>query len=191
MHYKENGQWIDINNEMNESVDITNEVLENKNNKFKVKFSKKADNHKLVSIKQEKYKLSWNLQGASKARLVEENSSAKAAINTKKKIKDLSLKNINAKLNYKGIYKDVDLIYDIIGDKIKESIVLHNKDTVKEFIFNYDYNKLDVKKTGKDIVFFEKENESNIVYYLEAPYMVDASGSTSYNVSYVLEKQKK
>ncbi|SHI03413.1 DNRLRE domain-containing protein [Clostridium grantii] len=62
VHYNNNGQWEDIDNTLIDSTDEdNNSILENKNNSYKVKFGKKVDSNKLVSIKKDKYEIYWNL----------------------------------------------------------------------------------------------------------------------------------
>ena len=61
-HYKENGTWKDIDNNLVEGKDEENNgVLVNKNNSYKVEFGKTSDAKKLVSIKKDGYEVSWNI----------------------------------------------------------------------------------------------------------------------------------
>ena len=65
-HYKENGEWKDIDNNVIEGKDEeNNDVLENKNNSYKVEFGKTSDAKKLVSIKKDGYEISWNINTPS------------------------------------------------------------------------------------------------------------------------------
>ncbi|MBZ9686140.1 DNRLRE domain-containing protein [Clostridium estertheticum] len=67
-HYKENGKWMDIDNNIIEGKDDeNNDVLENKSNDFKVEFGKKSDARKLVSIKKDGYEISWNINKPSES----------------------------------------------------------------------------------------------------------------------------
>ena len=61
-HYKENGTWKDIDNNLVEGKDEENNgVLVNKNNSYKVEFGKTSNAKKLVSIKKDGYEVSWNI----------------------------------------------------------------------------------------------------------------------------------
>ena len=69
VHYEQDGEWVDINNtladeEAQDSDDVNGFV--NKSNGFKIKFAKKSNGKKLVSIKKDKYGLSWGYDSKSK-----------------------------------------------------------------------------------------------------------------------------
>ncbi|MDT8719769.1 hypothetical protein IAI10_24420, partial [Clostridium sp. 19966] len=131
-------------------------ALTNTSNSFKVSFSKNTKKKKLVSLKKDKYEISWGLDNSNKAasskilekdsKKLEESMKAEAdkKISSDKKISTLSAdKKAKAKENimdnseketveknsssvqYSNIYTDTDLRYDLIGDKVKENIVIN------------------------------------------------------------------
>ena len=57
VHYKEGNQWKDIDNSLTEKVDNeeNQNVLENKQNVYKVKIAKNTKSKKLVKIKKDNY----------------------------------------------------------------------------------------------------------------------------------------
>lgn len=50
VHYEENGKLVDIDNSL-ENINDEEEMLQNKKNSFKVKFSKKSNKNNLVKLK--------------------------------------------------------------------------------------------------------------------------------------------
>ena len=60
VHYEENGQMLDIDNSLE---DITEEegMYQNKNNNFKVKFSKKSNPNNLVILNIRNHNIKWSL----------------------------------------------------------------------------------------------------------------------------------
>jgi hypothetical protein len=71
VHYMSNGKWKEIDNSLveQEEGDDDSGTIQNKENSFKIKFSKKSSSKKLVQIQKDKYKLYWNFDGAQEARL--------------------------------------------------------------------------------------------------------------------------
>ena len=55
----EDGEWVAVDNSFSKNLTGT---LENGNARFKLKFSNRADGNKLVSVKTDDYKVSWNLK---------------------------------------------------------------------------------------------------------------------------------
>ena len=64
IHYKENGEWIDIDNtlEYNQETD----KYENQANSFKVNFDEKINSEELFSIENKGYVMSWKYNSGTK-----------------------------------------------------------------------------------------------------------------------------
>ena len=94
VHYNENGKWKDIDNSFNNVTDSNGEnVIENRENSFKINFSKKAKKNKLVTIKKDQYNIGWSLTDAEKA-------TAKILNNDNDSTSLTSLKNITGSVTY-------------------------------------------------------------------------------------------
>ncbi len=69
VHYEENGELVDIDNTLSlEDATDSDDVdgYSNESNDIKVKFAKKADSKKLITIKKDKYSLSWGYESDNK-----------------------------------------------------------------------------------------------------------------------------
>ncbi len=87
---------------------------------------------------------------------------------------------------YKNILESMDLDYQVLPTKVKESIVLHNKEAninELEFIIktNMELHIVDDKR-----ICANKDGEA--IFYLDAPYMYDSNDIINRNVYYHLEK---
>ena len=196
VHYeKEDGKLENIDNSLQNTKDEEKEdVLANKANGFDVKFAKKSNKNKLISMKSKEYKLDWSLQGANKVE-------AKTSIPKKDKKLLLDIKERNAEkmtvdnllstITYEEILNKVDLQYDMQADVIKESIILKDKEAIKNnFVFNLDTGKLKAYKTeANEIIVYDGDKE-NIVYIMNPMFMFDSNQEYSDKVEMVLEETK-
>ncbi|HBR03000.1 MAG TPA: hypothetical protein DD738_10345, partial [Ruminiclostridium sp.] len=189
VHYKENGVWKDIDNSLIDSLNESNTpVLENKGNSIKFKFSKNSSSNKLVTVKKDKYKLSWNLVDAVKSDAVVDSINSDVTDSTEKATK-FNLKNLSSSLTYKGIQDGIDLQYIVFPEEIKENIILSKNPVNKSFTFELDAGKLDGKVNADGSVSFTDIKTSSEIFTFNTPYMADASGIRSEAIVVTLEKK--
>ncbi len=87
---------------------------------------------------------------------------------------------------YKNIFENIDLDYQVLPTKVKESIVLHNQ--------NVDLNALEfIIRTNMELSIVDDKRicaskDGNAVFYMDAPYMYDTNDIINRNVHYHLEK---
>ncbi|MCM1053870.1 MAG: DNRLRE domain-containing protein, partial [Ruminococcus sp.] len=88
-------------------------------------------------------------------------------------------------ITYNNIFKGIDIEYIVLADKIKENVIIkdkNNKITELDFIIG---TALDlVIDTNKILA---KENDRTI-FTMEAPYMIDSNNNINYNINYELIK---
>lgn len=193
VHYKEGGQWKDIDNSLTDKFDSENNesVLENKQNTYKVKIAKNTKSKKLVKIKKENYELSWNIDNASnsKAQVIKKNKDYTNLLSKKQDKKNLS--GIGSSVEFKDIYKNIDLKYDIVSKDIKESIVIKEKTDKSVFRFNLKLKNLVPKlMEDKTIVFYDKQDTSKQVFMMDAPFMYDAKNEISNDIQLNIKENK-
>ncbi|KOA20845.1 tRNA nuclease WapA precursor [Clostridium homopropionicum DSM 5847] len=209
VHYKENGEWKDIDNTLVEATDESgNSVLENKDNDFKVKISKKSNSENLISINKDKYEISWKMSkstdgssdGETEAPIAEVEAKVVSS-NIQENVLDLAkdgnsdddkkvLKNINSKVKYENIEDKVNLEYSIISKKVKESIVLNEKVDNPNFQFTLKTKNLTAKlNEDKSISFYDDVDNSKLIYTMEAPFMYDTKGEISKYIEILLEQK--
>ena len=123
-----------------------------------------------------------NLKAASAA---EKTEVKKIKIENEKK---KTLTNIQSKVQFIDIYPNVDLQYEIKGDKVKENIVIKKKILDPVFKFNLNVKNL-IPKLNKDntIVFYDK---NKAVYKIDVPYMYDANNEESSEIKVSLNESK-
>lgn len=184
VHYRENNEWVDVDNSLEEASDDGDAVLENKKNSFNIKFSNKAKNKKLVSLKSGNYQLDWALANARKVSAEE--------LKFESGLTDVALKNVNSGVVYKEILPDVDLQYVIDASSVKEDIILKKSTAQHEFVFEYQVKKLAYQANSDgSISFYAEDNLEDAVYTLDKPFMYDANGETSDAIKVTVEKTKK
>ncbi len=138
--------------------------LENKNNSFLTNFSKNED---LVNIINKDYIF-------------------KMKLDTKKNTK-LKLKKNKNNVYYTNIIDDIDINYEVLSNKLKESIILKNKDNIpNKLVFNIDTN-LTLEENNNIIIAKDKDN---IIYKIDKPFMLDANNNYNYNSNYNLKTNK-
>ncbi len=193
VHYKENGEFKDIDNSLQEikntdmdskdNLENSESIYENKNNIFKIRFAKKSNHNKLVSLTYNQNKISWGMQDANKteAKIINQNDS--------KKISKVNLKNISSGIMYENILPNIDIQYHIISDMIKEDIILKNKNAVEEnIVFEYDIGNLIMEKMKNGDIIISQQNSETILFKLDTLYMYDANSVTSDKIEIELKK---
>lgn len=182
VHYQdENGVWQDIDNRLTESETEGDAELGNQANAWNVKFAKKAKSNKLAKLKYGSHTIKWTLNGASK-------TEGKALQTSESATDDPTvLQGISSGVVYEDILPDVNLEYQLLGDTIKENIILCSPDAANEFTFVYETGSLEMKLQDNVILLMDGENT---VLKLDAPVMTDGALEESFDISLSLETVK-
>lgn len=190
VHYQdENGTWQDINNTLVSSDSENDEdILETKNNKFKVKFAKNSKHKKLVSIKTKDYSLDFSLVSDSK-------NSQPAIINESTAKKDSQtdgtiLSNVSQKVSYENILNETDLEYIVSGSSIKENIII--KSIQEQYVYTFEITAKKVELVLEDGYIFAIDTETQEkVFTMPKPFAIDNAGELSMDVQYTLTELDK
>ena len=185
----ENGEWKDIDNSLQSSDAIDSEDFngyENKANEIKVKFSKSSNASKLFKYQFDKSSITWGLSKADKKAAKISKRNAVVHSDDDK----LALENTQSGVTYTDIMPSTDLQYTVIGNTIKENIIIKDKKDSYDFTFDIKTKKctLQLEDDGS-ISVFNKDNEQ--VALIPVPFMYDSEGVYSQNVSYSLNEYKK
>ena len=89
---------------------------------------------------------------------------------------------------YNDVFDGIDYQYTVLGDTIKEDIVLNKAVGKNQFDFAIKAKDLEMKEKDGAILLFNKD-ENAPVYTIIAPEMVDASGNVSTNVKLSLSRK--
>lgn len=183
VHYKdENGNWIDIDN----SLTLSGSEYAT-SNKQEIKFANKSGSNGLISIKDGEYKIDFTPLNTNKVSVEIENPEG----NNSRKFDDVKkLNKLVSKATYKDIYSGIDLEYILVGNNIKENIIVKEKQSEYSFSFEIKLSKLNAELENNAIVLTDSETGEK-VYEIPAPYMLDANGEYSDSVEYTLTKDSK
>ncbi len=163
VHYLKNNEYVDIDNNI---VDGGN-YLVNKDNSFHTFFKKDKKSNLIVDIEKDNHYLKIYLN--------------------KNKSNNLKISKINNKVLFKDIMEDIDFDYNIISTKLKESIILKNKNNIPEsLVFKLETN-LNLYINNKRIE--TKDTKDNIIFIIDAPNMWDNNKNYNYNINYSLTKK--
>ena len=183
VHYKdENGKWVDIDNAL-----TLNGSEYSSNNKQSIKFANKSGSSGLVSIKDGDYKIDFTPLSTNKVSAVIENPQS----NNSRKFEDMSvLNNLVSKAIYRDIYDGIDIEYILVGNNIKENIIVKEKQDSYTFAFELELSKLSAElKDG--VIILSDFDSGEQVYEIPAPYMFDAKNEYSDSVEYSLVQNGK
>lgn len=183
VHYLDaEGNWIDIDNSL-----TLNGSEYTANNKQEIKFANKSGSNGLLSIKDGEYKIDFTPLNTNKVSVEIENPEG----NNSRKFDDVKkLNNIVSKATYKGIYEGIDLEYILVGNNIKENIIVNKKQEEYTYSFEIKLSKLNATLENNMVVLTDSDTGEK-VYEIPAPYMVDANGEYSDKVEYTLTKDSK
>lgn len=185
VHYlDENGEWQDIDNSLSDKGN------EYSTNNAKIKFAKKiTGNENLFTLHDGNYKITMSLNNAIKKTKGKITNTEAAPESESKLQKMMMLENLTSEIIYEDILTNVDLQYVINSGNIKENIIVKKQQASYNFTFTIKLNNLDVKLDDNGGVSIFDTNTDEIIYYIPAPIVYDASGEYADNAysSYSLE----
>ncbi|HJV17610.1 MAG TPA: DNRLRE domain-containing protein, partial [Bacillales bacterium] len=189
VHYLKNGKWEDIDNSLNETTnsDTKDNVLGNKDNKFKVYFAKKTNTKDLVTIKSGDYLLGWNLDQIQDAQVVQDKISIPGYDNFTEKEKKRTLQKIISSVTYPDVFPNTDLQYKLISGEIKENLILKEVPTIEQYSFHYTTKKLKAELKENTIYFYSDSEPAQKIFTVRAPYMYDQNGEESTSITLDLQ----
>jgi len=180
VHYKDSaGEWQDIDNTLSEAgSDFTNVGA-------RIKFSKKIPgNGGIFTIHENNRKITVSLEGAVKmTEGVVTNGTSACDGNATELQKMTELYKLNSKIFYADILNNTDIEYVLNGSNIKENIIIKAKSAEYNYVFSLKLNNLTAELVGNEVILRDGEETA---YIIPAPYMLDADGARSDNVTYTL-----
>ena len=183
VHYRDSeGKLVDIDNAL-----TLNGNEYSAKNKLEIKLASKSGSSGLISIKDGEYKIDFTPKNADKVSVEIENPQK----TNSRKFDDIkALTNLVSKATYKGIYEGIDLEYILVGNNIKENIIVNKAQDSYTYSFEIKLNKL-VAELKDGAVILSDYDSGEQVYKIPAPYMLDANGAYSEAVEYTLTQESK
>ena len=170
VHYLKDGKYEQIDNSLTLKNSNGKNVYVNKENSFKATLPEEFTDE-YVSFENQNGYVKFKLKGAVKIKA--EKTATKQTASSDKTI----VKNVNSNLKYKNIKQDIDIEYDLAGNKLKETIVL-NKKTKESFVFEILTSAKSATLNSDNSVSFYGEDQEAL-YVMSAPFMVDANAEYS------------
>lgn len=166
IHYLKDGKFEEIDNTLVRKDDC----LVNKSNDYKVEFK---DNFKdsLMRMMKDNYYIDFKLQN------LKDN-----IIQPQKRLLSKESRNIT----YNDITDDITVEYQTLSNKVKETIVLQNAN-YSELNFELDTN-LTLNVADGEII--SSDDNGNIIFKIEKPFMIDSSNIRNDNVYYIVKQYK-
>ncbi|MBR5223344.1 MAG: RHS repeat protein, partial [Clostridia bacterium] len=172
-----------FNEETKEFDEVDNTLVEdgehkhliNSKNGFIAKFSQEETNDELFSIENGMHRVTVLARKNKK----QKNKGVKPNVRRKFDFSDIDV------VNFSNIEAATDYEYSVESDGVKENIVIKEKLASYRYPFILKCENVVAKfeEENKRITFLSKEH-GNEVFYIPAPFMVDANGATSSKVSY-------
>lgn len=167
VHYQNGGQWLDINNSLQETSD--KQTMSNQANKFSVKFPKETK-------KENNFPRLFEYSIAGKTILF-----GLPAAATKNPLKSYAnpqtakgeFKENQAKL--KEVYPGVTFEYMVDGSKVKENIVLQSYQGKNSFEFMIKASGLTAAKQENGSIAFKDQASGQFLFNIPRPYMYDSN----------------
>ena len=208
VHYKENGEWKEYDYSITENE--SEFLIENSDSEMSFPEEFETDDSAQIEVSAREYDIKFspvvekklfnkNPKGKVKDHknlksneIIEEFSEEVIPQeNSNKNDEKLKIDNQKSAIAYEEVYSDVDLEYEISSNQIKESIVLNSKQDKNKFEFIVDTDGLFPKKEADgSITLYEDEEYTSPVSSIMKPYMYDAEGVVSYDVTMDIKEKK-
>ena len=217
IHYESNGQWKDIDNTLVSAVSGGKAVYQNAAGAWSVKFPQRLSGSDMISITKDSHTVQFGMAGEMRSTgdLVVASigeigrgettgtlaiSSAQVATAQIQQI-DLTaaraaaehpetvLEKLSSRLTYANVYPNTNVVYDLQGNQLKESVVLQRYDAS---LWGYRYT----LNTGDLVPILRQDQQidlchpktNEVILTMPAPYMQDNNGETSYDVEVSLTR---
>lgn len=187
LHYEENGAWKEIDNTLERKTVDGRQVLQNRQNAFRVSLPEAVTGKDPVSVTKAGYTLSFTMQevsgGASASVKQPSRAEKKAAQEAPEAVQEAKLERQSASLVYKDVQPDTDVEYTVLPQSVKENIILQKApdgDVLYRFQIRAE-GLTAVQKEDNSISFEDKAGEA--IFLLPAPFLYDASHAVSTDVA--------
>ncbi len=173
VHYQEeDGSWQEMDDGLSEEEAEEPSVKDfvNKKGRLKIRFKKHAKEQGTVTVSKDGAELAWGMEGGQKAEAKRCGTGGE-------------------ELLYPEILPGMDMRCCVIGEKVKEDLILASPDSPGTFTFLYKLKKLEAVQGKNQVSFLDEQGEEKFV--VSAPYMKDAAGERSNAIQVSLSQEKK
>ena len=177
-YFDENEQkWKHTDNSITENEDYYEANLGN----FKAQLTKETGKS-AINIFGKDMSVSWEYLGIDKPK------ERKAASTIKVKKNDEKNLIVGSEAHYKNVDDGIDIQYVMVGNNVKENIIVRKKQDNYSFKFAYKLNGLELRKSeDEEKLELYSPKTNKVEFTIPAPYMYDANGVKSQDVHYEIE----
>ena len=217
IHYEDDGEWKDIDNTLVAAVAEGKAVYQNAAGAWNVRFPRSLSGSDMIGITKDGHTVQFGMAGemrstgdlvvASVDAIGRDEAANTLAINNAKtaiaQIQQINmtaareaaehpetvLEKLNSRLTYANVYPNTNVVYDLQGNRLKESVVLQRYDAS---LWGYRYtldtgDLVPVLQENQQIDLCDPETNEPILT-MPAPYMLDSNGEVSYDVEVSLTR---
>ena len=176
VHYRDpNGAWREIDNHLKPAA-RGERALETACGPLRTRLALRADADPLVTVRDERgHALCWRLEGARGVSCTRGGLMPQSANEDENRA---HAHKATSGVQYTGILPHTDLVCELHGNKLKESLVLRSPDAPAQFSFAMDAHGLAWEATaGGGLRLWDTALPEEDVFQLAPPYMIDATGA--------------
>ena len=206
VHYMKDGKWEDINNTL---VADGKGSYRNTAGIWDVSFPQSSGSQKAVTITKDGYTLSFGMpqklapgnssgaevmsigraeetlstsQVASVTAQVEATVDAVAA-KAETQHPETVLHKLSSRMTYAGVYTDTDVVYDLRGNRVKESVVLAQYDpSLRGYRYNLNTGRLIPQLQDDGSILFYDPAQTEVIMVMESPFLLDKAMESSTDI---------
>ena len=149
------------------------------------KFASNSKSAKLFRMKFDEYEVSWGLASNNVNNVSPVVAGKPSFEDLDENERAMALENLSSVVRYADIFDGVDIEYVVRGNDVKENIVIKEKQDSYSYKFEIKTKKLTASLEEDGSVSL-KNNSGETVLVIPSPFMYDANGDPSQNVSFEL-----
>ena len=184
-----NGEWIDIDNTLNLIADENGKSLFSTKDGW-ASFPTDTLECAMVSLKNNEYRIEMSFanEGFNTEIYAEiDNPEFSNTTNQFGNVED-AIEYYNSVLSrstvtYRNIFSDTDLEFVLSDNDLKSNIVIHSADVSNTYLFRLECEGLNPVTLEGGQLFLVDETTGELVYEISSPYMFDAKGEVSVNIT--------
>ena len=191
VHYEVNDEWKDIDNTLTlqDSVDADDiKGFVNTASGVRFKFASNSKSAKLFRMKFDEYEVSWGLASNNVNNVSPVVAGKPSFEDLDENERAMALENLSSVVRYANVFDGVDIEYVVRGNDVKENIVIKEKQDSYSYKFEIKTKKLTASLEEDGSVSL-KNNSGETVLVIPSPFMYDANGDPSQEVSFDLVKK--
>ena len=215
VHYEENGQWKEIDNTLVSKFSDGTAVYTNTAGVWDISFPAQLGDNSFVKLNKNGHILKFNMAGmitnvgavtmsnnASTMSLDEEQNQglltvrgiqpAEAQLDNAEETEQLgyaeaAAKKTSSRIRYNSIAENTHVVYDVIANTVKESIVIESYDvSLRGYQFNLEVTDMIPVLNEDNSIWFYDSTMEEVIMVMPAPFVVDAANAFSNDVRVIL-----